>query len=93
MILREVESGSINVTNSDENRHPRVTGRIVKLYSGSNPEPITCTDEGFRADPVDCSIFYRCIKTKSGKYSVLRFQCGPGTVYDTDTESIKRRVQ
>lgn len=61
-----------NFLTLDDSRHARVSGRIVKLYSGSKPEPITCTEEGFQPDPVECSIFYRCIKVKSGKYSVLR---------------------
>lgn len=57
---------------SPERRQSRVTGRIVKLYSGTRPEPILCTGEGFQADPNDCAVFYRCMKSGSGKYTVFR---------------------
>ncbi|KAJ0177233.1 hypothetical protein K1T71_007242 [Dendrolimus kikuchii] len=69
-----------------QDRQPRKNGRIVKVYSGSRPEPVHCTNEGFQADPHDCAVFYRCMKSGSGKYTVFRFQCGPGTVYDPETE-------
>ncbi|KAJ8728162.1 hypothetical protein PYW08_016547 [Mythimna loreyi] len=81
----EATSSNNNET-SPERRQSRVTGRIVKLYSGTRPEPILCAGEGFQADPRDCAVFYRCMKSGSGKYTVFRFQCGPGTVYDPDTE-------
>nr|XP_021189541.2 LOW QUALITY PROTEIN: mucin-22 [Helicoverpa armigera] len=71
---------------SSEHRQSRVTGRIVKLYSGTRPEPILCAGEGFQGDPNDCAVFYRCMKSGRGKYTVFRFQCGPGTVYDPETE-------
>ncbi|XP_041978469.1 serine-rich adhesin for platelets [Aricia agestis] len=57
-----------------------------KLYSGSKADPVMCPREGFLADPNDCSVFYRCIKSFSDKYTVYKFKCGPGTVYDPDTE-------
>ncbi|KAJ8730088.1 hypothetical protein PYW07_017126 [Mythimna separata] len=79
-------TSSNNNDTSPERRQSRVTGRIVKLYSGTRPEPILCAGEGFQADPHDCAVFYRCMKSGSGKYTVFRFQCGPGTVYDPETE-------
>ncbi|CAG5050536.1 unnamed protein product [Parnassius apollo] len=75
-----------NGTSLDGSRHSRVSGRIVKLHSEIQPESVTCISEGFLADPTDCRTFYRCIKGSKGKYTILRFQCGPGTVYDPDTE-------
>ncbi|XP_045448775.1 serine-rich adhesin for platelets-like [Melitaea cinxia] len=69
-----------------QDRKGRVNGRIVKLYSGVKPDPILCFEEGFKADPVDCAVFYRCTKTSREKFTVYRFQCGPGTVYDPETE-------
>ncbi|CAH0701195.1 unnamed protein product [Spodoptera exigua] len=69
-----------------ERRQSRVTGRIVKVYSGTRPEPVLCAGEGFQADPRDCAVFYRCMKSGNGKFTVFRFQCGPGTVYDPETE-------
>ncbi|CAG9133347.1 unnamed protein product [Plutella xylostella] len=68
-----------------EARGPRVTGRIVKLYSGSRPDPVVCSDEGFLADPANCAVFYRCVRAAHGKYTVFRYQCGPGTIYDPET--------
>ncbi|CAH0723388.1 unnamed protein product, partial [Brenthis ino] len=82
-----IEAIQANKTESNsEGRQGRVNGRIVKLYSGSKPEPIICLDEGFKADPVDCSVFYRCVKTSKEKYNIFRYQCGPGTVYDPENE-------
>ncbi|XP_045772326.1 mucin-22-like [Maniola jurtina] len=75
-----------NETSTAEGRKGRVSGRIVKLYSGYKPDPVLCHEEGFKADPVQCSAFYRCVKSSSGKFTVFKFQCGPGTVYDPDTE-------
>ncbi|CAK1596177.1 unnamed protein product [Parnassius mnemosyne] len=76
-----------NGTSLDGNRHSRVSGRIVKLHSEIQPETVTCISEGFLADPKDCRTFYRCIKASGGKYTIIRFECGPGTVYDPDTEA------
>lgn len=53
-------------------RHPRVSGRIVKLYSGSKPEPFLCPDEGFQPDQTNCAVFYRCVRASNGKYTVFR---------------------
>ncbi|XP_013169407.1 PREDICTED: serine-rich adhesin for platelets-like isoform X2 [Papilio xuthus] len=71
--------------NTNDSRHPR--GRVVKLYSGPKLEPITCYNEGFLAEPTDCSLFYRCIKASRGKFTIVKFQCSPGTVYDPEIES------
>lgn len=57
---------------SNEHRQSRVTGRIVKIYSGTRPDPVTCAGEGFQADPHNCAIFYRCMKSGNGKYSVFK---------------------
>lgn len=64
----------------------KMRGRVVKLYSGSRPDPIQCKNEGFQADLQDCAVFYRCMKSGNGRYSVFRFQCGPGTIYDPENE-------
>ncbi|CAG9584672.1 unnamed protein product [Danaus chrysippus] len=73
-------------TGKNETRRGRVTGRIVNIYSGYKPDPVMCQNEGFQADPMDCSVFYRCVQSSRGKFNVFRFQCGPGTVYDPETE-------
>uniref|UniRef100_A0A2H1VY42 SFRICE_028671 n=1 Tax=Spodoptera frugiperda TaxID=7108 RepID=A0A2H1VY42_SPOFR len=87
LLLLIVEATDTNNNETtQERRQSRVTGRIVKLYSGTRPEPILCAGEGFQADPRDCAVFYRCMKSGNGKFTVFRFQCGPGTVYDPDTE-------
>ncbi|XP_026317509.1 uncharacterized protein LOC113228424 [Hyposmocoma kahamanoa] len=75
-----------NDTIADDIRQPRVSGRIVKLYTGPRPEPIYCSGEGFQPDPTNCATFYRCVKSSTQKFTVFRFQCGPGTVYDPETE-------
>ncbi|XP_023941328.2 mucin-22 [Bicyclus anynana] len=75
-----------NENSTAENRQGRVSGRIIKLYSGYKPDPVLCLEEGFKEDPVQCSVFYRCVKSSSGKFTVFKFQCGPGTVYDPETE-------
>ncbi|XP_030020551.2 serine-rich adhesin for platelets [Manduca sexta] len=75
-----------NISNDGEMRQPRGSGRFVKLYSGVRPDPIVCTDEGFKGDPNDCAVFYRCTKSGRGKYISYGFRCPPGTVYDPDTE-------
>ncbi|XP_013142956.1 PREDICTED: mucin-22-like [Papilio polytes] len=80
-----IKGFQLNNSSSDVSRHPR--GRVVKLYSGPKPEPITCNNEGFLSEPTDCSIFYRCIKAPRGKYTVVKFQCSPGTVYDPEIET------
>ncbi|VVD00831.1 unnamed protein product [Leptidea sinapis] len=67
-------------------RDGRVNGHVVKLYSGLQPDPIKCLGEGFQGDQNDCSIFYRCTKSNKGHYTVYKFQCGPGTIYDADKE-------
>ncbi|CAH2235258.1 jg20633 [Pararge aegeria aegeria] len=84
--LVEVIRANENANSSEEVRKGRVNGRIVKLYSGYKPDPVLCTEDGFKADPVQCSVFYRCLKSSSGKFTVFKFQCGPGTVYDPETE-------
>ncbi|KAI5651882.1 chitin binding peritrophin-A domain-containing protein [Phthorimaea operculella] len=84
-VVLATDISDTNATDSDI-RQPRVNGRIVKLYSGPRPEPIYCPEEGFQPDPVNCAIFYRCVKGNNNKFTVFRFQCGPGTVYDPDTE-------
>ncbi|KPJ08111.1 hypothetical protein RR48_12850 [Papilio machaon] len=84
-LLYKLSSVNRRICSSDESRHPR--GRVVKLYSGPKQEPITCYNEGFLAEPKDCSIFYRCIKASRGKYTVVKFQCSPGTVFDPEIET------
>ncbi|XP_049868738.1 serine-rich adhesin for platelets-like [Pectinophora gossypiella] len=82
----EANTNAKETITEDDLRQPRVSGRIVKVYSGTRPEPVYCQQEGFQADPADCAVFYRCVKGASNKFTVFRFQCGPGTVYDPDTE-------
>ncbi|KAL0893082.1 hypothetical protein ABMA27_014721 [Loxostege sticticalis] len=77
---------STNGTLSEGTRGPRASRRVVRLYSGTRPKPIVCLGEGFQADPTDCSIFHRCMKNGNGRYVSFKFQCGPGTIYDTDKE-------
>nr|XP_032523715.1 LOW QUALITY PROTEIN: serine-rich adhesin for platelets-like [Danaus plexippus plexippus] len=84
-LIKTIQSNE-NETDKNETRRGRVSGRIVKLYSGYKPDPIMCHNEGFQADPMDCSVFYRCVQSSRGKFNVFRFQCGPGTVYDPETE-------
>lgn len=62
----------ISDTIAEDIRQPRVSGRIVKLYSGSRPEPIYCSGEGFQPDPTNCGIFYRCVKSSTQKFTVFR---------------------
>ncbi|XP_075973580.1 uncharacterized protein LOC142974895 [Anticarsia gemmatalis] len=85
ILIIEATVSESNETSSSV-RHGRGAGRIVKLYSGTRPEPIVCTGEGFQKDPHNCGVFYRCMQSGNGKYTVFRFQCGPGTVYDPETE-------
>ncbi|XP_038212309.1 serine-rich adhesin for platelets-like [Zerene cesonia] len=73
-------------TTTEKHRKERVNGRIVKLYSDTSPESVTCHKEGFQADFKDCSVFYRCLKGNNEKYTVFRFQCAPGTIYDPEKE-------
>ncbi|XP_045497091.1 mucin-22-like [Colias croceus] len=73
-------------TTTEKHRKERVNGRIVKLYSDTKPESVTCHKEGFQADFNDCSVFYRCLKGHNEKYTVFRFQCAPGTIYDPEKE-------
>ncbi|XP_072931971.1 uncharacterized protein [Epargyreus clarus] len=84
--LIDITYSSDHETSTEGRRQSRVSGRIVKLYSGPKPDPILCLGEGFQADAADCSVFYRCLKASNGKYTVYRFQCGPGTIYDPETE-------
>ncbi|XP_034830826.1 uncharacterized protein Mur89F [Maniola hyperantus] len=84
--LVETIRANENETSTAEGRIGRVSGRIVKLYSGYKPDPVLCIEEGFKADPVQCSTFYRCVKSSRGKFTIFKFQCGPGTVYDPETE-------
>lgn len=89
MLLPLVIRGNETIINDEsveDTRQPRASGRIVKLYSGARREPIICSSDGFKADPHDCTVFYRCMKSGSGKYTIFRFQCGPGTIYDIDSE-------
>lgn len=62
----------ISGTIGDDIRQPRVSGRIVKLYSGHRPEPIYCSGEGFQLDPSNCAVFYRCVKSSTQKFTVFR---------------------
>ncbi|KAM3964383.1 uncharacterized protein ACR2FA_001358 [Aphomia sociella] len=86
LLLLAGEPSKGNDTVTEEIREPRSNRRVVKLYSGTRPEPFKCLDEGFQADPSNCAVFYRCIKSGRGKYTPIRFQCAPGTVYDPDSE-------
>ncbi|KOB70017.1 Uncharacterized protein OBRU01_10251 [Operophtera brumata] len=76
-----------NDSSTEEHRVPRVSGRIVKVYSGNRPEPYLCNSEGYKLDPHSCASFYRCVKEKNGKFNVFRYQCAPGTVYDPELET------
>ncbi|XP_028173842.1 uncharacterized protein LOC114362587 [Ostrinia furnacalis] len=75
-----------NGTLPEDAREARASKRVVRLYSGTRPKPIVCEHEGFQADPADCTIFHRCMKNGNGRYVSFKFQCGPGTIYDPDTE-------
>ncbi|XP_052759372.1 serine-rich adhesin for platelets [Galleria mellonella] len=85
-ILLATEGSKDNNNVTEEFREPRSNRRVVKLYPRIKPELVACHKEGFQADPSDCTVFYRCLEAGRGKYTVFRFQCAPGTVYDPDTE-------
>lgn len=46
-----------------------------------------CPSEGYQEDPNDCTKFYRCVQTESGRLQAYDFTCGPGTVYSKETEN------
>lgn len=46
-----------------------------------------CPGEGYQEDPNDCTKFYRCVPTESGRLQAYDFTCGPGTVYSKETEN------
>lgn len=49
---------------------------------------ISCTEEGFYSDPLDCTKFYRCIKRFGNDvYTPISFTCAPGTVFSHELES------
>ncbi|CAH0397875.1 unnamed protein product [Chilo suppressalis] len=81
-------NSDINITDvtTKHDRVPKAIKRQVKLYSGVRPTPIICNDEGFQEDPLDCSMFHRCVRSGKGRFVSFRFQCSPGTIYDPDTE-------
>lgn len=56
----------------------------LTLTTGSKFE---CPGEGYQEDPNDCTKFYRCISTESGRLEAYEFKCGPGTVYSSETEN------
>ncbi|CAB3224216.1 unnamed protein product [Arctia plantaginis] len=86
IIIIETTGIDSDESSPDENPRPGTRGRIIKSYSGARPEPIICTGEGFVKDPHNCAMFYRCMKSGNNKYTIFRFQCGPGTIYDPDHE-------
>ncbi|XP_043280232.1 mucin-5AC-like [Venturia canescens] len=48
-----------------------------------------CTEEGYHADPRDCTVYYRCVDFGNGGPLVkYRFECGPGTVFSKDQGDI-----
>lgn len=46
------------------------------------PKSSDCKGEGFYRNPDDCSRFYRCVPSFTGKFSVFHFSCPAGTVFD-----------
>ncbi|XP_043476187.1 uncharacterized protein LOC122507503 [Leptopilina heterotoma] len=49
----------------------------------------TCEKEGFYSDPLDCSIFYRCINWGNSRpLTRFKFQCGLGTVFSQSMGNI-----
>ncbi|KAF4519953.1 hypothetical protein B566_EDAN005452, partial [Ephemera danica] len=62
--------------------HRGAFGRRLNLrQSGRNG--FECPDEGFFADPKDCSKFYRCVNYGNGNgYAAFEFKCSEGTVFD-----------
>lgn len=72
-----------------------ISGRENKALRREQGGQFHCNSEGFRADPNDCSIFYRCVNSNGAdgdsenslrsKYTAFKFQCGPATIFDTDT--------
>ncbi|GBP34027.1 hypothetical protein EVAR_94038_1 [Eumeta japonica] len=71
-------------TAASDSLPPRVNGRTMKLYGHQRPQPVRCLQDGFQADPVDCTVFYRCVSAGRSRYNVYR--CGPGTIYDPEIE-------
>ncbi|MFN6447185.1 MAG: chitin binding peritrophin-A domain-containing protein [Nostoc sp. DedSLP05] len=43
-----------------------------------------CQEEGYFPNPEDCTKFIRCVDDE-GSLVRYNFDCGPGTVYDTDS--------
>ncbi|XP_060802886.1 mucin-22-like [Amyelois transitella] len=86
LVILAVEAYEGNSNATDASRAPRSSRRVVRLYSGRRPDPIICNGEGFQADPSNCVVFYRCMKSGRGKYMTYKFQCAPGTIYDPDAE-------
>lgn len=46
-----------------------------------------CTEDGYFADPKDCTKFYRCVSGESKKPTKFEFTCGPGTVFSKITDN------
>ncbi|XP_053607580.1 mucin-22-like [Plodia interpunctella] len=86
LVLLAVEAFELNTSETESSRAPRSSRRVVRLYSGMRPEPIACLGEGLQSDPVNCAVFYRCMKSGRGRYMSFKFQCAPGTIFDPDTQ-------
>lgn len=56
----------------------------MHVYTGSK---FKCPGDGYQEDPNDCTKFYRCVPTESGRLQAYDFTCGPGTVYSSETEN------
>jgi len=46
-----------------------------------------CDSEGFFGNEQDCKKFFRCQETGNGNYIKYDFDCGPGTIYDTEMQT------
>ncbi|MFN6515826.1 MAG: chitin binding peritrophin-A domain-containing protein [Nostoc sp. CreGUA01] len=44
-----------------------------------------CQSEGFFPNTENCTKFIRCVDNGQGSLQKYEFDCGPGTVYDTDS--------
>lgn len=56
-------------------------------FSGSSSN-FECKEEGFFADPQDCTKFYRCVDNgESSKLTKYEFECGPGTAFSEETKT------
>lgn len=60
---------------------------IKRAYTYITGSKFKCPSEGYQADPNDCTRFYRCVPTESGRLQPYDFTCGPGTVYSSETEN------